>query len=147
MPTKDRRLAFVLANLTALGIAVCAHVWRALIDALSLEGISGCIMHDLVHIYCPLCGGTRAFVALCRGQLWQSLQYHPLALYFALGFLMFDGIALYRLIRRDERPLLAVPRWYWIVAIVIAAIVFVARNIALICLGLDNLGDLVAYWQ
>ena len=144
---RSRWITFVLLQVAAIGVALCAHAWRAVIDALSIEGVSGCIMHDLLHVYCPLCGGTRAFLALCRGQIWLSLQYHPLALYITAGFLTFDGIALWRLVRHDERSLFAVPRWYWAVAIGIAAAVFITRNVALIWFGWDNVGDLIGFWH
>lgn len=143
----NRRIAFILTNLAAVAAGACAFLWRAIIDALPFDNVSGCIMHDLLHIYCPLCGGTRAFIALCRGQPYLSLQYHPLALYFAVGFVAFDGIALHRLLRRREGPLYSIPKWYWAGAVVIAAIVFGIRNIALIGFGWDNIGDLIGYWQ
>ena len=42
-----------------------------------------CLFHLLTGLYCPGCGGTRAFLALLRGDLSLSLSYHPLVAYMA----------------------------------------------------------------
>lgn len=42
-----------------------------------------CLFHLLTGLYCPGCGGTRAFLALLRGDLALSLSYHPLVAYMA----------------------------------------------------------------
>jgi hypothetical protein len=85
-------------------------------------------------------------VALCQGKIWQSLCYNPLSAYLAAGFIVFDIIAAIRIKRNHPTPL-SIPRLYWIVGIVIAVLVFLVRNVALIGFGLDNLGDLVGYWS
>lgn len=43
-----------------------------------------CILHDVFHIYCPGCGGTRAVMALLHLQIGRSLQLNPFALLFLL---------------------------------------------------------------
>lgn len=45
-----------------------------------------CILHHFTGLYCPGCGGTRAFIALAHGQFLKSLYYHPLVLYVAVCF-------------------------------------------------------------
>lgn len=42
-----------------------------------------CMFHLVTGLYCPGCGGTRALLYLVRGQVVQSLTYHPLVLYAA----------------------------------------------------------------
>ena len=37
-----------------------------------------CLFHRMTGFYCPGCGGTRSFFALCRGDIWTSFQYYPL---------------------------------------------------------------------
>ena len=46
-----------------------------------LRFVPPCILHHFTGLYCPGCGGTRAFVALTHGQFLKSLYYHPLVLY------------------------------------------------------------------
>lgn len=40
-----------------------------------------CVFRALTGIYCPGCGGTRAFQLLFRGDILQSLIYHPFIAY------------------------------------------------------------------
>lgn len=40
-----------------------------------------CLFHKATGLYCPGCGGTRAFFALLHGNIRESLHYHPLVLY------------------------------------------------------------------
>jgi hypothetical protein len=146
---KRRLVTFLIVQLVALALVAGAFVLRYIIDNLpgNTHGqVSTCIMHNLLHIYCPFCGGTRAMVALSQGKIWQSLCYNPLSAYLAAGFIVFDIIAAIRIKRNHPTPL-SIPRLYWIVGIVIAVLVFLVRNVALIGFGLDNLGDLVGYWS
>lgn len=149
--TRRRWLLFALVHGAVLLVIAAAFLWRGLIDRIPPREpygvrLSGCALHDVVHIYCPLCGGTRAMVALCRGQLWLSLQYNPLSAYLALGFAVLDAIAAVRIARRSPAPLVRIPRWYLITGIVLAALVFIVRNGLMIFCGLDNLDGLAAYW-
>lgn len=43
-----------------------------------------CLFHLLTGLYCPGCGGTRAFRALLAGNLLLSIRYHPLVAYMAV---------------------------------------------------------------
>lgn len=40
-----------------------------------------CLFQRLTNLYCPGCGGTRAVLALLRGDVLLSLKYHPLVVY------------------------------------------------------------------
>lgn len=46
-----------------------------------------CIMRSMLGLYCPGCGGTRAFLFLIHGQILKSLFYHPVVAY-AVAFLI-----------------------------------------------------------
>ncbi len=48
---------------------------------LSFFDHSSCIFHELTGLYCPGCGGTRAFFALLKGDLVRSLLFHPVVAY------------------------------------------------------------------
>lgn len=144
---KTRRITFLLVQLLAIGAVVAAFIWRDFVDQHMAEyRLSGCLLHDVLHIYCPTCGGTRAVVALFRGQLLSSLAYHPLSLYLVVGFICFDvqtAIA----IRKDSPHVLHIPNWYLWGMLIIAATVFIVRNYLLIVHGWDNLGDLLPFWH
>lgn len=40
-----------------------------------------CLFYRLTGLYCPGCGGTRAWIALVHGRFLRSLLYHPVVLY------------------------------------------------------------------
>ena len=64
--------------------------WLAAAAAAALPSISRllppCLFYQISGYYCPGCGGTRAVKALCRGQFFRALWYHPLVPYLAVGF-------------------------------------------------------------
>ena len=103
-----------------------------------------CIFHRLTGLYCPGCGGTRAVMALFRGDLKASFIYHPLVLY---GL----AVAIYILIHRmvfevrsrtcdgfyDKKYVF--PTWTLWGALVVLGLNFLIKNLALLILGIDLL--------
>ena len=148
--SRGRWLLFLLVHVITLVLIIAAFVFRSVIDLLPPRAdgsrISACILHDILHIYCPLCGGTRALISLCRGQLLSSLLQNPVSAYLAVGFVVFDVIALVRMLRRSPLPLVRIPKWYVIGAIALAVLVFIIRNALMIFYGIDNLDGLALYW-
>ena len=71
-------------TLYQIGLAACAvlavgaFVWK---QGGMPEGIwaffFACPLYTLTGYYCFGCGGTRSFLALCEGRLWDSFCYHP----------------------------------------------------------------------
>lgn len=54
-----------------------------------------CFFSNVLGIYCPGCGGTRAAAALVHGQFLKSVWYHPLVPYGAVlggGFMLTQGL-------------------------------------------------------
>lgn len=51
-----------------------AKIWKL------LQALAGmpCLFHRFTGLYCPGCGGTRAFLMLLRGRVFLSLVYHPI---------------------------------------------------------------------
>ena len=41
-----------------------------------------CLFNRYTGLYCPACGGTRAFDQMIHGHLIQSLKYNPVVIYF-----------------------------------------------------------------
>ena len=55
------------------------RLFRALgVLAVALTAWLGCPLYELTGITCPLCGTTRAFLSLFRGQLRTAFLCHPL---------------------------------------------------------------------
>ena len=45
---------------------------------LAVSGLYDCPLDFIVGIPCPLCGITRAFISVCRGDFSSAFYYHPL---------------------------------------------------------------------
>ena len=142
-----RWLWFFALQLGVLLVAGGAYLYRAYLDTLPGDGArSMCLLHDFLHLYCPGCGGTRAIVALLRGQILHSLRCNPLSAYLAVGFLVTDiraGIA----IARKQPFAIRIPLWYFWIMLILAVITCIARNTLMITIGYDYLGDLVRFWH
>ena len=68
-----------------------------------------CLMHDVLHLYCPLCGGTRAFLSCLHIDLVGALWYNPAVMLAALVFIVLDIRALILILRSSDRTLF--PHW------------------------------------
>lgn len=68
--------AWILVGTLVLGYGI----WRYVLGS---PTVSRCWMWEHWGVYCPGCGGTRAVIALARGQLLEALYYHPAVLVLA----------------------------------------------------------------
>lgn len=102
-----------------------------------------CFMHDILHLYCPLCGGTRAFLSCLRLDLAGAVCYNPAVMLAALAFIVLDIRALVLILRGDDQALF--PRLLLPVAICYFAVFTALRN-ALAFFGVDPVGDIAAFW-
>ena len=82
--------------ITGIALGTLGLIYAALclffkIDLYGLTSLAHmkCGFRQLTGFYCPGCGGTRATIALFKGQLLTSLYYHPLPLYCAVLYLNF----------------------------------------------------------
>ena len=72
------------------GMAVVLIGMLGGLDWLLLQ-YDGCEFKRVTGVYCPGCGGTRAFFALLRLKPVKSFFYHPAVLYFVVVYLVFMG--------------------------------------------------------
>ena len=71
-PMTDRE-AYPAAWITLAALAGAFLLWRF---ALEEPTVSRCWIWEHWHVYCPGCGGTRALIALARGQIGEALRCH-----------------------------------------------------------------------
>lgn len=134
---KQQWLIFIGVNVLAV-----AFVFLFPFYARYLSVFNSCTMLDVFHIYCPLCGGTRAMGAFLRLDIWQSVLYNPMVLVLAVLFVLYEGAMLYHLIKKTkQRPFLLDTWLLWVLGGVCVA-VFVVRN-GLLLFGIDNLGNVL----
>ena len=97
----------VWVTLTALGVG--ALLWKY---ALGAPTISRCWVWEHWRIYCPGCGGTRAVLALARGNVLRALYYHlPVVVTAALASVYMISQTVWRLRRKRGWMLRYDPRW------------------------------------
>ncbi|MCR5789083.1 MAG: DUF2752 domain-containing protein [Lachnospiraceae bacterium] len=92
------------------------------------EPYSWCRFKMVTGLYCPGCGGIRAFEALISGHPFLSFFYHPAVLYYLLLFLTF----LLSVLFRPKKP----KKWFLPGVFIGIALIFVQwilKNVLLLC--------------
>ena len=138
-----KRLVTVHAAIAALALLMLAYKWASEVLAKAFFRLPYCLTHQLFHLYCPLCGGTRAATALLRLDLVSALRYNPLVVAFALGLVIYDAVALVRVFRGGDLPRVKIN---WLAVTLAVVGYFVLRNILMIAFGIDPLGELLPYY-
>lgn len=100
-----------------------------------------CNMLELLHIYCPSCGGTRAFKALCDLDILNSFRYNPIVPIGAGLFIAYEIYMIKHLIKKTERESF-VKMWMVYSVLGIWGLYFIVRTILLFC-GIDIIGDIL----
>ncbi|MBQ8351442.1 MAG: DUF2752 domain-containing protein [Clostridia bacterium] len=139
-----RLKTYIRMHFLVLAVALAFGVYGYLTLNLLPSGSYHCFMHDLLRLYCPLCGGTRAFLCVLRFDALSALRYNAAVCLAALGLLVLDARALYLILRgRGERPF---PAFILPVGVCWFVGYTVLLN-GLLFFGIDPVGDLLPYWQ
>lgn len=134
---------YVIFHLEMLLFAVLFAAWALLMRRLFPYGYYDCLLNDLLHLYCPLCGGTRAFLSVLSLQVAAAFRQNA-GVMLAVPVLFFcEGRALWLLFSKREGRLL--PYFLRVPCILYLIVWALARNTAML-LGFDPLGDNAAYW-
>lgn len=105
-----------------------------------------CTFKNMLHLYCPGCGGTRAVDAILHLRILSSLFYHPLVIYVVICCCFFYikiGIQLKK--QNGDAEILINTACIW-GALILALTFFVVRNLLLVYGGVDYIGELKSYW-
>ena len=146
MINKKVGITYLLAHVGLLAVALLLPLYRSFAQSLSSVWFGGCLLHDLLFLYCPLCGGTRALEALLQLDSVTAFVCNPLAVVLILLALLLDVWALIRLLR-GHSDLLPIPQWAWKILVAVLVLYGILRNYLMIAHGVDPLGDLGAFWQ
>ncbi|MCR5598186.1 MAG: DUF2752 domain-containing protein [Lachnospiraceae bacterium] len=107
-----------------------------------------CFFPLVLHLYCPGCGGTRAVNYLLEGRVVESLLANPVPVCCIPVVFRVWGALLYNCISGYKKKLVTVFSVQEIWVVLVAYIGYgIIRNLMLIFLHIDYLGDLVEYWQ
>ena len=107
--------------------------------------LSGCWIHDLLHLYCPLCGGTRAAGAIARFDFLEAFRYNAAVVIFLIVMLAWDVVAFVRLLQKKSRWW-SFPRKFWLYMVWLFVGYTILRNLLVMVWGIDPVGDLAAFW-
>ena len=100
-----------------------------------------CNMLEHLHIYCPACGGTRAFRAMLELDLLSALKYNPIIPIGAVAFIVYEIGMIKYLIKKTDRDVLIKP-WMIYALLIFWGVYFVVRNL-LLFFGIDLIGDII----
>ncbi len=130
------------------GILLCIllfPLYRYLTDLLP-PLLTGCVLHNRLFLYCPVCGGTRAVEALLRLDLLGALRMNA---FVTLGILTAVAIDAWAWIRffQKKSPYFCINPWFWVVMAVSLVGYTVLRNLLMVVWGVDPTGDLGCFWQ
>ena len=143
---KHSRRNYLLAHALIAACVPLFFLYRAIVTLLP-DGMTGCILHDYLFLYCPLCGGTRAVEALLAFDLVGAIEKNVFVVLLLLAFIVLDVIALCRMLRGEDPWCVYRHAWLWI-ALSAALVLFgVLRNYLMIAHGIDPTGDLGRLWQ
>ena len=102
-----------------------------------------CAFLRLTHMYCPGCGGTRAFFALLKGNIPASLCYNP-AVVLGAGVIMYYEITvLMSIFSKKGKIYYSRKPWILYLYIAIVLVYCIVRNILLAGFGID----LMSVWK
>lgn len=131
----EKQLTLIIT--AAMPFLLAGAVWFCRSVPAETMGEITCPLRLAHGMYCPACGGTRAFLFLLHGDLLQSLYYHPLIVTAAAELFVFYGSnllhygSLYLCRRGKCRSCIWGARFYmwylWIPALV-TALNFIIKN-------------------
>lgn len=88
----------------------------------------GCVWDNLLGIYCPGCGGTRAFRAFLKGDFLSSFWYHPLVGYCIIIYCIYMGSHFLSLLSKGRVKGVYFRNWFLYGALIILVVNFLAKN-------------------
>ena len=136
---------YLLVHIALLAAMLVFPLYRAVAKSVS-SVVMGCLIHDRLFLYCPLCGGTRAVSALLRLEIAEAFSYNAFVVLLVFFALVLDVWAFVRL-WRGHSNLVPLAGWVWIVLAVLLILYGVLRNYLMIAHGIDPVGDLGIFWN
>ena len=142
---KKQRIWFLWLHAAVVAAVPLSYLYLFLSEQLP-KRLVGCLLHDLVFLYCPVCGGTRAVKSLLSLDFLSALRCNAALALTIVVLLVLDAVA-WRRFFKGENPFFRIPVWGWVLFALSIALFFVGRNLLMILFGFDPLGDLGGLWQ
>lgn len=129
--TLDKKDKVILLSEVWLFITMC-FIWSILvINNIKPTEFSNneCFWYTHWHIYCPGCGGTRAFESLLYGNIIKSIIYHPFVMYVFTIFIISIISYIIYFITKGNKFIFKLNIKHFIYADLIFVIYFLFRNL------------------
>lgn len=138
-----KRITYTVLNASALIGIMLFPLYLNIVKA--WPGFFFCFLKRYTHLYCPMCGGTRAAYSLAKLDLISALRYNAFAVVLIILLILFDIRCFIRLfITKNEGPLIRL--WEGIAVLALMIAFFITRNVLLVFWNIDQIGDLLKYW-
>lgn len=135
---KEQWIAFWVTN----GLIISLPLLFLLYNEIFRDTIlTKCFLFYNCKLYCPGCGGTRAFEALCRFDILESIRYHPVVIYLAGALTVYEFVMIRGLIKKTERKMFF-NFWVCIIFIIVFLGYSILRNV-LLAYGIDIIGSVL----
>lgn len=133
---------FLIVNIT-VGVALCFMAFSMYLQETDILPTMPCLFHEVMHMYCPGCGGTRAARELLHGHILGSLWCNPALLVGILLIIVYEAGVIITLMKKNGKKYYIEKGWpaYTYVIFVFAFAIF--RNILLIGFHIDMLHDFI----
>ena len=142
---KVDKINFYICNAAVAGGVVFCILYFCFRFQINLA-VTPCYMHDLLHLYCFGCGGTRAIRAFLNFRFVESFLFNPLVIY-GVGIFMYYYIGgWFRFFSHPWKKYFRYREWLVTLSLVILFGVFIVRNALLVFWQVDYLGDLKMFW-
>ena len=133
---------YIIINV-ATGVAVLAMGIFVLLQQLDIIYSAPCMMHDLLHVYCPGCGGTRAVFALIHGRIWESLCYNPAVIMGGLLIIYYELGVFLTIVKKNGKKYYVASGWPAYVYLIFIFAYGIVRDVMLLGFHVDMLHDFI----
>lgn len=134
------RRDFILVNTLCLSVAGIIFAYILLQHFDIIPGFP-CPFHELLHLYCPGCGGTRAFFLMLQGHFIKSLYYNPAVVLGAILIIYYEMGVMITLIKKNGKYYYYRKNFLVYVYLIINLIFSIVRDYLLVAHEFDMLGD------
>lgn len=135
---KQQWLTFAIINGILLFVLLFfPFYWKHIMNL----SFNKCGLVEYLHLYCPACGGTRAFYAMLRLDVLSAFVYNPIVPIGFIGFIAYEIDMIKHLILKTDRELISHP-WIIYAILIFWGVYFIVRNV-LLFYGIDLVGDII----
>ena len=132
----DDAVIYLIGIITAAAICV-GYLITGLASRNWSGGLMGrCVFRSVTGLYCPGCGGTRAFLYLLHGNIIKSLIYYPFVPYACVILVIFYVSQTLRYISGGRIRGMHMKTCYVVIGAAIIVVNWIVKNILLLCFNI-----------